>query len=236
MTQSKDTLLRAEGLCKTFTLHLRGGVNLPVLDGTDVSAAAGECVGLLGPSGVGKSTLLRCLYGNYRPQAGCIEVWHEGGTVELLGASAPLLLAVRRRTIGYVSQFLRVIPRIGTLDLVIERALAFGLQEAQAKARAADMLHSLNLPERLWPLPPATFSGGEQQRVNLARVLVADYPILLLDEPTAALDPDNRDAVIALIRQRIKAGAAAIGIFHDIEARRRLIDRGVTLTAAREAA
>lgn len=229
-------MLLADGLQKSFTLHLQGGVALPVLTGTDLAVGAGECVGLLGPSGVGKSTLMRCLYGNYRPQAGRIQVCHAGRMVELTGAPAHLVLAVRRRTIGYVSQFLRVIPRIGTLDLVIERALAFGLDNAEARRRAAALLSQLNVPARLWPLPPATFSGGEKQRVNIARVLVADYPILLLDEPTASLDAQNRDAVIELIRLRVRAGVAVVGIFHDPDVRRRLIDRGVDMTPAREAA
>jgi len=229
-------MLTAQALRKSFTLHLRGGVTLPVLEGNDLTVAAGECVGLLGPSGVGKSTLLRCLYGNYRPQAGRIRVRHDGAMVDLVGAPPYLLLAVRRRTIGYVSQFLRVIPRIGALDLVIERALAFTPSEEEARIRAMTMLTALNLPARLWALPPATFSGGEQQRVNLARVLVGDYPILLLDEPTAALDQQNRDAAIELIGQRVRSGAAAVGIFHDADARRRLTDRGVELVPARETA
>jgi alpha-D-ribose 1-methylphosphonate 5-triphosphate synthase subunit PhnL len=215
MMNEDDIMIEVEGLSKSFTLHLRDGISLPVLDGVGFAVAKGACVVLTGPSGTGKSTLLRCLYGNYLAQAGHIRIRHDGAFIDLVDAAPWEILALRQRTIGYVSQFLRVIPRIGTIDLVMEPLLSRGMETASAKARAADMLTRLNIDEKLWPVPPATFSGGEQQRVNVARSFVAGYPILLLDEPTASLDADNRAAVVSLIRDACAEGTAIVGIFHD---------------------
>ena len=208
-------ILRVSGLSKSFVMHAQGGLAIPVLRDSALAVAPGECLALVGPSGAGKSTLLRSLYGNYRPQAGSIRVRHRDSWVELVGAEPRVTLEVRRHTIGFVSQFLRVIPRVATVDLVAEPMLRRGVTPEAAKQRAGLLLEMLGIPERLWPLPPATFSGGEQQRVNIARSLIADYPVLLLDEPTSALDPRNRDRVVELILQRRDAGAAIVGIFHD---------------------
>src|SRR5690606_24975238 len=142
------------------------------------------------------SSILKMLYGNYAANAGEILVRHRGGIVDLAAAAPRTVLEIRRETIGYVSQFLRVVPRIGALDIVAEPLVERGVDRGQAVRRAADLLHRLNLPERLWSLPPATFSGGEQQRVNIARGLIVDHPILLLDEPTASLDAANRAVVV----------------------------------------
>jgi alpha-D-ribose 1-methylphosphonate 5-triphosphate synthase subunit PhnL len=202
-----------------------GDLALPVLRDAALAVAPGECLALVGPSGAGKSTLLRSLYGNYRPQSGSIRVRHRGDWVELVDAAPRVTLDVRRHTIGFVSQFLRVIPRVGAVDVVAEPMLRLGATPEQARRRAEFLLGVLGIPERLWPLPPATFSGGEQQRVNIARSLIADYPVLLLDEPTASLDDANRDGVVDLIRRRRDAGAAIVGIFHDIAVRTALATR-----------
>ena len=220
------------GLGKTFTLHTQGGVSLPVLDAVDLTVAAGECVALTGPSGAGKSTLMRCLYANYLPGRGTIRVRHRGGEVALTGASPEVVLDVRKHTIGYVSQFLRVIPRVPTLDVVGEPLRAIGVPEGEARGRAAALLARLRIPERMWSLAPATFSGGEQQRVNVARGFVADYPILLLDEPTASLDAANRETVIQLIIEARRRGAAIVGIFHDAAVRGAVADREFPLAPA----
>lgn len=218
-------LIRAEGLAKDFRLHLQGGVTIPVLRGLALEVAAGECVALAGPSGAGKSTLMRCLYGNYGADAGRILLRHQSDIVDLVTADARAMRAIRRDTLGYVSQFLRVIPRVGARDIVAEPLAARGLAPEVARARAGALLTRLNLPERLHGLPPATFSGGEQQRINLARGFAADYPVMLLDEPTASLDAANREIVIALIAEAKARGAAIIGIFHDVEVRDRVADR-----------
>jgi alpha-D-ribose 1-methylphosphonate 5-triphosphate synthase subunit PhnL len=218
-------VLRVSGLNKSFVMHAQGGLALRVLEDVAMSVAPGECLALVGPSGAGKSTLLRSLYGNYRPQTGSIRIRHREAWVELANAEPRTTLDVRRHTLGFVSQFLRVIPRVATVDVVAEPMLRLGATPEQARDRAQFLLSLLGIPERLWQLPPATFSGGEQQRVNIARSLIADYPVLLLDEPTASLDIANRDGVIDLIRQRRDAGAAIVGIFHDTAVRDALATR-----------
>ncbi|WP_374302815.1 phosphonate C-P lyase system protein PhnL [Ferrovibrio sp.] len=224
-------MIRVENLDKTFTLHLRGGVALPVLRGTSLTVAAGECVTLHGPSGAGKSTLLRSIYGNYRPQHGRILIRHDGDLVDIVSAAPRTVLEIRRRSLGYVTQFLRVIPRVSTLDIVAEPLLARGVADAQARERAAELLTRLQIAEKMWSLPPSTFSGGEQQRINIARGFAADYPILLLDEPTASLDEQNRKIVINLIDDARRRGTAIVAIVHDAETRAAITTRLLPLQA-----
>ena len=218
-------MIKVENLDKTFTLHLRGGIALPVLRNTGFSVNAGECVTLHGPSGAGKSTLLRSIYGNYRPQSGRIMIRHDGQPVDIVGAPARVVLDIRKRTLGYVTQFLRVIPRVPTLDIVAEPLLARGAGQQAARARAAELLTRLQIAEKMWNLPPATFSGGEQQRINIARGFCADYPILLLDEPTASLDETNRKIVINLIDDARQRGTAIVAIVHDADTRAAITTR-----------
>ncbi|WP_421996387.1 phosphonate C-P lyase system protein PhnL [Reyranella sp.] len=218
-------VLKVAGLTKSFVVHAHGDLALPVLRDVALAVSPGECLALVGPSGAGKSTLLRALYGNYRADVGSIRVRHEDAWAELVGAEPRTVLAVRRRTVGFVSQFLRVIPRVAAIDVVAEPLLRLGAPAGEARDRAEFLLALLNVPQRLWALPPATFSGGEQQRVNIARSLIVDYPLLLLDEPTASLDADNRDRVVELIAQRRNAGSAIVGIFHDVGVRELLANR-----------
>jgi alpha-D-ribose 1-methylphosphonate 5-triphosphate synthase subunit PhnL len=184
-------------------------------------------VGLVGASGAGKSTLMRMIWGNYLAQAGSIMV--DG--IDVAKAAPRQIIALRRQTLGYVSQFLRVVPRVPTLDVVAEPLRVLGVPEDQARARAAALLARLNIPERLWSLSPTTFSGGEQQRVNIARGFAHAYPAVLLDEPTASLDAANREVVLSLIEEAKARGAAIVGIFHDEGARNRVCDRVVDVTA-----
>lgn len=228
-------MIEVRGLGKMFTLHNQGGIRLPVLEAVDFDAAAGDCLVLAGPSGTGKSTLLRCLYGNYLATEGSIRVRAGDDWVELVGAPEQRILALRRDVIGYVSQFLRVIPRVSALDVVAEPLRMAGIDAGEARERAAAMLRRLNVPQRLWGLAPATFSGGEQQRVNIARGFIARHPILLLDEPTASLDPDNRAVVVALIREARAAGRCLLGIFHDEEVRDAVASRVLALRPAQAA-
>ncbi|MBB3455172.1 alpha-D-ribose 1-methylphosphonate 5-triphosphate synthase subunit PhnL [Rhizobium sp. BK313] len=204
---------------KSFTMHLRDGIRLPVVADVSFSVAAGECVVLGGPSGIGKSSLLKMIYGNYAVDSGQILVTHKERIVDLATADPRTVLEVRRHTMGYVSQFLRTVPRVAAIDVVAEPLLARGESADNARQRAAGLLTQLNLPEELWQLPPATFSGGEQQRVNIARGFITDHAILLLDEPTASLDAKNRAVVVDMIEQKKKAGVALLGIFHDEEVR-----------------
>ena len=225
-------MLQTMGLAKGFTLHLRGGLQIPVLHDIDMQVHAGECVVLSGPSGAGKSTLLRSLYGNYRAQSGQILVRHRSEMIDLVSADPRTILAVRHETLGYVSQFLRVVPRVSALDIVAEVLVARG---APADA-ATDLLLQLNIPRRLHGLPPATFSGGEQQRVNLARGFIAGHPILLLDEPTASLDAANAAVVVGLIQAAKARGVAVVAICHDPAVRDAIADRLFPLTPMQDAA
>ena len=225
-------MLQTMGLAKGFTLHLRGGMHIPVLHDIDMQVHAGECVVLSGPSGAGKSTLLRSLYGNYRAQSGQILVRHRSEMIDLVSADPRTILAVRHETLGYVSQFLRVVPRVSALDIVAEVLIARG---APADA-ATDLLLQLNIPRRLHGLPPATFSGGEQQRVNLARGFIAGHPILLLDEPTASLDAANAAVVVDLIQAAKARGVAVVAICHDPAVRDAIADRLFPLTPMQDAA
>ncbi len=221
-----DAMIEIENLSKTFTLHNQGGVVIRVMAGADLSVRAGECVALTGASGSGKSTLMRMIYGNYLAADGAIRV----GDVDVARAAPREILALRRDTLGYVSQFLRVVPRVPTLDVVAEPLRRLGMRDDNARDRAAHLLIRLNIPEALWALSPTTFSGGEQQRVNIARGFAHPYPALLLDEPTAALDADNRAVVLDLIVEAKVRGAAIVGIFHDTEARDRVCNRIVDVT------
>ena len=228
---SMTTMIEVSGLRKTFRLHTQGGVEIPALRGIELTVAQGECLALRGPSGSGKSTLIRSIYANYKPDAGCIAVRHGAAWVDMATAPPQRVLAVRRGTMGHVSQFLRAIPRVPALDVVAEplRQLGVGLETARERAR--QLLARLNIPQRLWQLAPATFSGGEQQRVNIARGLIVGHPILLLDEPTASLDDANRQVVIALIREALERGTAIVGILHDAEVRGAVATRGLDMLA-----
>jgi alpha-D-ribose 1-methylphosphonate 5-triphosphate synthase subunit PhnL len=232
------TLVRliVHDLAKTFTLHQQGGVRLAVLGDAHLRVEAGECVALTGASGSGKSTLLRCLFGNYAPSCGQVWMHHRErhGTdrwVDVATAGAAEVLQLRRQSVGWVSQFLRVVPRVPAIDIVAEPLVEQGVAINDARDGAAELLNRLHVPERLWSLAPATFSGGEQQRVNVARGLAADHHILLVDEPTASLDRMNRNVVIELLMEARERGTAVIGIFHDVDVRSALADREIDVTS-----
>ncbi|MCG8546486.1 MAG: phosphonate C-P lyase system protein PhnL [Alphaproteobacteria bacterium] len=210
---------------KSFVLHLQDGITIPVLRDFAFEVRAGECVALAGVSGAGKSTFLKCLYGNYKPERGDVWIRHRDGYVNIAKAEPRTILEVRRESVSYVSQFLRVVPRVSARDIVAERLLERGLDSESAAAKATDLLSRLNISAKLHRLPPATFSGGEQQRVNLARGFLAPSSLLLLDEPTASLDADNRQVVVKLIREAKERGTAVVGIFHDLEIREAVADR-----------
>ncbi|MEW9807060.1 phosphonate C-P lyase system protein PhnL [Mesorhizobium sp. ZMM04-5] len=216
---------------KSFTMHLRSGIRLPVVEGVSFAIRSGECAVLGGPSGAGKSSILKMLYGNYAVDAGQIIVDHHGQLIDLATASPRTVLSIRRDTIGYVSQFLRTVPRVSALDVVAEPAISLGEARDAARDRARALLDRLNLPEKLWSLPPATFSGGEQQRVNIARGFITPHPVLLLDEPTASLDARNREVVIELIAGKKRNGVALLGIFHDADVREAVADAIIDVTA-----
>ena len=220
-------MIRIENLSKSFTLHNQGGAVIRVMEGANLSVEPGECVALTGASGAGKSTLMRMIYGNYLAASGRILI----GAVDLARAEPREILTLRRDTLGYVSQFLRVVPRVPTVDVVAEPLMAVGIAADEARDRARTLLARVRIPETLWSLSPTTFSGGEQQRVNIARGFVHPYPAMLLDEPTASLDAQNRETVLELIEEAKARGAAIVGIFHDVEARTRVADREIDVSA-----
>ena len=219
-------MIDISNVSKTFTLHNQGGAVIPALSGASLRVAPGECVALTGASGAGKSTLMRMIYGNYLTESGTLRV---GGT-DVAQADPRAILTLRREVLGYVSQFLRVVPRVPTVEVVAEPLLALGTERDEALARAAALLDRLNIPRALWSLSPSTFSGGEQQRVNIARGFVHPFPALLLDEPTASLDATNRATVLDLILEAKARGTAIVGIFHDEAARDAVCDRVVDVT------
>ncbi|SFS57800.1 alpha-D-ribose 1-methylphosphonate 5-triphosphate synthase subunit PhnL [Sulfitobacter marinus] len=219
-------MISIENISKSFVLHNQGSAEIPVMQGASIKVAPGECVALTGASGAGKSTLMRMIYGNYLTASGRIMI----GDIDVATAAPREIIQLRRRTLGYVSQFLRVVPRVSTLDVVTEPLRATGTPRAAAVAQAKVLLTRLNIPQRLWQLSPTTFSGGEQQRVNIARGFAYSYPALLLDEPTASLDPTNRATVLAMITEAKARGAAIIGIFHDHAARDEICDHQFDVT------
>ena len=219
-------MIELNNVSKTFTLHNQGGAVLEVMRGASLTVPAGECVALTGASGPGKSTLMRIIYGNYLAAGGSVVV----GGVDVTQSEPRNILKLRREVLGYVSQFLRVVPRVPTIEVVAEPLLAIGTPMNEAKERAASLLQKLNIPEPLWSLSPTTFSGGEQQRVNIARGFAHSYPALLLDEPTASLDATNREIVLGLIEEAKANGTAIVGIFHDEAARDRVCDREIDVT------
>ena len=219
-------MIELTNVSKTFTLHNQGGAVLEVMRGASLTVPAGECVALTGASGSGKSTLMRIIYGNYLAAGGSVVV----GGVDVTQSEPRNILKLRREVLGYVSQFLRVVPRVPTIEVVAEPLLAIGTPMNKAKERAASLLQKLNIPEPLWSLSPTTFSGGEQQRVNIARGFAHSYPALLLDEPTASLDATNREIVLGLIEEAKANGTAIVGIFHDVAARDRVCDREIDVT------
>jgi alpha-D-ribose 1-methylphosphonate 5-triphosphate synthase subunit PhnL len=222
--------LELSAVTKIFTMHLQGGLRLPVLRGVSFGVEPGQCVALTGPSGAGKSSILKLIYGNYRCDQGRILVHQGEEIVDIASASPRQILRVRQRALGYVTQFLRAVPRVSALDIVAEPLVMKSVPRETAVARASAMLRRFNVSERLWSLPPATFSGGEQQRINLARGLLPEHPILLLDEPTASLDANNRAVVVDIVRERKQQGAAIVAIVHDDDVRAAIADIAVDVT------
>lgn len=220
-------MIELNNVSKTFTLHNQGSAVIQVMQDVSLRVAPGECVALTGASGAGKSTLMRMIYGNYLAQSGSIVV--DG--LDITAATPRQIIALRKSTLGYVSQFLRVVPRVGALDVVAEPLLAIGTPVDAAMDKARALLQMLNIPQTLWDLSPTTFSGGEQQRVNIARGFAHTYPAMLLDEPTASLDAANREVVLGLIEAAKDQGAAIVGIFHDEAARARVCDREIDVSA-----
>lgn len=229
MSAMTPLVLDIRNLSKSFQLHLQGNTTLPVFKELNLQVRAGECVVLHGVSGMGKSSLLKCIYGNYKPNEGSIALHFKDGEIDLATCSPQWIHAVRQHTVAYVSQFLRVVPRVPALQVVAQPLLDAGTPKDEAERAAGELLERLHIAPSLWQLSPTTFSGGEQQRINIARSFIRHYPVMLLDEPTASLDAKNRAVVLELIQEAKRAGSAMIGIFHDEETRNQVADRMLEL-------
>jgi alpha-D-ribose 1-methylphosphonate 5-triphosphate synthase subunit PhnL len=222
-------ILQVEGYSKYFQLHEQNKL-IPSSHNISFTVRAGKLTALIGPTGAGKSSVLKGIYRTYLPSAGRILYRNAlGHELDLALASERQILELRRREIGFVTQFLYCLPRQATLDVVAQPLLALGILRDEARQRAAELLSAMNLPERLWSVSPATFSGGERQRVNLARGFIARPRLLLLDEPTASLDSATAECVIGLIEELKSEGTAMLAIFHHPETTRRLADQVVEL-------
>lgn len=228
------TVLIVENLEKTFVLHTQNGAVLNVLNGVNLSVLSGEIVALCGPSGAGKSSLIKAVYGTYRVKNGRIDIMAGNEFVNITEAPARKIVELRTHTIGYVSQFLHVIPRVSTIDIVAGAAIEIGVSESEAREKAKDLLEALRIPAALHGLSPLTFSGGEQQRVNIARAMSAPRPLMLFDEPTASLDPQNRETVLRMIRELADNGTAVLGIFHNPADRKQLRTRDFQMQSVKE--
>jgi len=225
-----DPILNIINISKDFVFHHQEGTRIKVLEDFSMEFFPGRATVLTGSSGSGKSTLLKMIYAGYRIPKGKILVRHQQEMVDMAKALPSLIYEVRRHTIGYVGRVLKVLPRVSALETVIEPLLARRMEVRKAEQRGRQILDRLRIPENLWHLSATTFSGGDQQRINLARGFAAPYPILLLDEPTASLDSGTRDIVMDLIQEAIQAGTCVIAVFHDPPARKEITDRTIDLS------
>ena len=214
--------LKVEGLEKNFTLHNRGGVQVRGFSDVSFSLNRGQLLALIGPSGAGKSSVLKTIFRTYLADNGCVWFRRGDGTeVDLVSCRESRVLDLRRREIGFVTQFLKILPRVSALDAVAAPLIEIGTGEEEARDRARAMLARLGIRPELFDLSPLTFSGGEQQRVNIARGIIAPKELILLDEPTASLDQKSSEVVLDLLDDLKRKGIAMIAIFHD----RRKIER-----------
>ena len=218
-------MIQIKNLNKSFELYNQNNTNINVFKNINFKVNKGEVVALTGNSGTGKSTLLKLIYGSYIISKGDVLI----SDINIRKSTPRDILKLRKNRLGYVSQFLRVVPRVPTIEVVIEPLLDIGCEKNIALKKGQEILERLKIPKNLWNLSPLTFSGGEQQRVNIARGFIHNYPYLLLDEPTASLDQNNKNIVLDLIEKAKLNGSAIIGIFHDEIARNRVASREVNL-------
>ncbi len=220
------SLLDIEGATKHFALHAFGRKIIRGFRDVSFRVGEGEVVGLAGPSGSGKSSILKCIYRTYLPSAG--KIWFSSdryGRVDFSSLSERLVHVIRTDEIGYVSQFLRVIPRVSAVDVVAESLVKRGISCGEAVERSRLLLERLGIPAHLHDAYPSTFSGGEQQRINVARAVIWRPRLLLLDEPTASLDRHSVAVVMKLFREMKEGGTGMIGVFHDEAIMNTLADR-----------
>ena len=220
-----EPVLRTEGLKRSFT---QGEVTIEVLRGVDLAVQPGEIVALLGPSGSGKSTLLQAV--------GLLEGGFEG-SIRLNGEEASRLdddgrTRLRRELLGFVYQFHHLLPEFNAVENVVLPQLVRGAEQQPARERAEQLLGALGLAKRL-DHRPSKLSGGEQQRVAVARALANKPPLVLADEPTGNLDEHTADAVLKEFLQLVRGeGSAALVATHNERLAARM-DRVVRLHEGR---
>jgi alpha-D-ribose 1-methylphosphonate 5-triphosphate synthase subunit PhnL len=223
-------MLSIEGLSKTFAIH-QLGKRIKACEGVDISVAAGEFVGITGRSGSGKSTILKLVYRSYLPQGGSALYRSERfGEIDLFRASERQVIYLRRREIGYVSQFLDLVPRTTAMGALEQAALDVGMPKEKAREESEKLLRHFELDEGLWDSYASTFSGGEKLRLNVARAMVRHPRLLLLDEPTASLDDHSKGKVRELIQKLKAEGTTMLGIFHDLKFMEGLCDREYSMS------
>ncbi|MEM6829424.1 MAG: ATP-binding cassette domain-containing protein [Bacteroidota bacterium] len=223
-------ILDVQNLSKNFLLHILNDKKIEALDKLSFRLMKGEIIGLMGKSGSGKSTLMKCIYRTYLPTSGAM-VYHSEkyGKIDLVQASDFQIIALRKSEITYCSQFLSVIPRVSAVDVVSETLVAKGASWEYARGVSKEFLSQLGLAEELWDAYPSTFSGGEQQRINVARAIISKPGFLLIDEPTASLDQKTKDVVIDKILDLKNSGTSILCISHDEYAIKKMADRVIEL-------
>ena len=222
-------VLEIDRLTKGFSLH-HLEKDIPAFEDISFRVAAGEFVLLKGANGAGKSTLLRTLYRSYLPLSGEIRFHSSHGLIDLARAADVDVAHLRRTEIGFVTQFLTARPRVSAEAIVAEPLRLAGWEPEAALDAARKALATFGVKPDLWAAYPTTFSGGEQQKVNLARALILPQKLLMLDEPTASLDANARAALVARLQELKDQGTAMIGVFHHPDDVMHLIDRVVDLT------
>ncbi|PLY05262.1 MAG: phosphonate C-P lyase system protein PhnL [Arcobacter sp.] len=218
--------LEVKNLNKSFKVHTRGGIEVKGFENINLEVRQGEFLSLYGPSGAGKSSILKTLFRTYTTSSGEI-IFHKdnGKTIDISIASESEILNLRKSEIGYVSQFLQILPRVSAVDVVSEQLVFKGESEDVSRVKAKELLDYLSIREELFDLSPLTFSGGEQQRVNIAKGIIAPKSLLLLDEPTASLDKTNTMKVVEKLKVLKEKGVSMVGIFHDLEAMEVISDK-----------
>ena len=230
------TVLKVDSLSKDFTMHIRNGKTLSGFRNVSFELDEGEFLGISGPSGIGKSSLLKCVYRTYIPSGGSVLYrLNNGGTCDLATANEHEVLSLRFSEIAFVTQFFHVIPRVPAFDILLGELCSRGADAAEAKDMIAEYLLKLGIPKALWQMFPSTFSGGEKQRLNILYAVIRQPRLLLLDEPTASLDPETRNEVVRLLTDLKLRGTSMIGVFHDHETMKRLADKEYSFEKAMEA-
>jgi alpha-D-ribose 1-methylphosphonate 5-triphosphate synthase subunit PhnL len=228
-----NAVLSVRGLGKVFTVAETGTL-IRACAGVDIDVMPGEFIGITGRSGSGKSTVLKMVYGTYLAAEG--EIWYDSaryGRILLSRVGERTMIGLRRQEIGYVSQFLQAVPRTSAREIVAQSAMEAGRGREEAAENAAAMLRHFELDERLWDCFANTFSGGEKLRLNIARAMVKEPRLLLMDEPTASLDERSKERVRELMAALKARGATMLGVFHDLEFMAGLCDRSYRMENGR---